>query len=521
MPLETETTTSLIDGRPATLESTVDTEMDDSMEYSVSVTTEGVTQDVNIALVIDVSGSTRDSSGSDVDGDGDIDTVLEAQIIAAQTLFQSLIDAGYSGDEVEVTLVTYNGSGSVEGTFTLDDQAAFDAALAGLGSGGQTNFDDALDTVIEAWEATLTDGDPDNDVEAADTNHVIFLSDGRATGSTDFTSELAIIEGTFNGSISAIGVGANSELDDLNLLDTTGGAVQVTNVAELVDAIVAPPPPLSELTELEIFVDGVSYGVLTPGDGTLITTPLGYRVPDGAITGYPYVNGDVVDVSFVATFENGQTLGTTHSVTMTGIICFVTGTLIRTATGYRPVETIAPGDVVWTRAGHLPVVWTGNTSVTAGMLRGDPALRPVRIRQDAFGPGQPFADLLVSPQHRLWVDDWRVEVLLGFEGGALAAAGALVDGQRILRDTPEHDITYHHIALATHEVLDSQGLLSESLDPAARDLHHLPVSLRTDLSRHLPGSPHVPALPRLRRHEGALWIASIQGMADRVGHDTP
>ncbi|MFN3146210.1 MAG: Hint domain-containing protein [Paracoccaceae bacterium] len=509
MPLETDTTTSLIDGRPATLESTVDTEMDDSMEYSVSVTTEGITMDVNIALVIDVSGSTRDSSGSDVDGDGDIDTVLEAQIIAAQTLFQSLIDAGYSGDEVEITLVTYSGSGSIEGTFTLDDQAAFDAALADLRSSGQTNFDDALDKVIDAWEGTLTDGDPNNDVEATDTNHVIFLSDGRATGGTDFTSELAIIEGTFNGSISAIGIGANSELDDLNLLDTTGGAVQITNVAELVDAIVAPPPPLSELTQIEIFVDGVSYGVLTPGDGTLVTTPLGYRVPDGVITGYPYVNGDVVDVSFVATFENGQTLGTTHSVTMTGIICFVTGTLIRTDAGFRPVEALAPGDIVWTRAGHLPVVWTGQTRVTAGMMRDDPALRPVRIRRNAFGPGRPFADLLVSPQHRLWVDDWRLEVLLGIEGGALAAAGTLVDGQRILRDTPERDITYHHVALATHEVLDSQGLLSESLDPAARDLRHLPVALRSELAQRLPAVTMPLGLPRLRRHEGAVWMAAL------------
>lgn len=45
--------------------------------------------------------------------------------------------------------------------------------------------------------------------------------------------------------------------------------------------------------------------------------------------------------------------------------CFVAGTMVQTADGERPIETILPGELVWTRAGLRPVKRSGHTGVRA------------------------------------------------------------------------------------------------------------------------------------------------------------
>ena len=44
--------------------------------------------------MIDKSGSTSDSSGIDFSGDGTNETIFEAELIAALTLFDTYVDAG-------------------------------------------------------------------------------------------------------------------------------------------------------------------------------------------------------------------------------------------------------------------------------------------------------------------------------------------------------------------------------------------------------------------------------------------
>ena len=102
----------------------------------LSITTYGLSPDINIALVVDTSDSTGGNSGSDVDGDGINDTFLEAQQIAAKELFQSFIDAGYYPASVQITLIEYNSDGTTLGTFTLDQQTGFETAVDGLTAGG-------------------------------------------------------------------------------------------------------------------------------------------------------------------------------------------------------------------------------------------------------------------------------------------------------------------------------------------------------------------------------------------------
>lgn len=61
----------------------------DGFDLAVNLTSANVTEQVNIAIAIDTSGSTADNSGTDFDGDGQNGTILEAELFAAQELFDA------------------------------------------------------------------------------------------------------------------------------------------------------------------------------------------------------------------------------------------------------------------------------------------------------------------------------------------------------------------------------------------------------------------------------------------------
>lgn len=152
------------------------------------------------------------------------------------------------------------------------------------------------------------------------------------------------------------------------------------------------------------------------------------------------------------------------------IPCFVKGTLIETESGPLPVECLRVGDLVRTLDhGNQPIRWIGRRTVS-----GHDTLAPIRVDAGALGNHRP---LLVSPQHRLLLSDWRTEVLFG-QSQVLVAAKHLVDG-RAIRPVPRPRVTYLHFTLDRHEVVFAEGLATESLylgdmalaalDRAARD----------------------------------------------------
>jgi hypothetical protein len=74
---------------------------------------------------------------------------------------------------------------------------------------------------------------------------------------------------------------------------------------------------------------------------------------------------------------------------------------------------------------------------------------PVRVCAHAFGPGRPHTDLLLSPDHAVFVD------------GVLIPVRTLVNGATIARQ-PVGRIEYWHVELPAHGVLIAQGLPAES-----------------------------------------------------------
>ena len=146
------------------------------------------------------------------------------------------------------------------------------------------------------------------------------------------------------------------------------------------------------------------------------------------------------------------------------VICFANGTIIDTELGPRPVESILAGDRVKTvDSGIQEVKWVGRRKLDALDLLQNPHLLPVKISQGALGDGLPWTDLIVSPQHRICLRDWRVEYLYG-HSEVLVPAKALVslEGIDFFRGWTG---SYCHLLFEKHELLWSNGLISESLHP--------------------------------------------------------
>ncbi len=159
-----------------------------------------------------------------------------------------------------------------------------------------------------------------------------------------------------------------------------------------------------------------------------------------------------------ATFVSSTWVNSPNSVTIPslGPPCFTAGTVIRTDRGDRAVEDLAVGDLVETLDhGFQPLRWVGCSRTGA---RGDHA--PV-----VFSPGSIGNDseLRVSPQHRILVQGWQAELYFG-RGEVLVPAKHLVNGISITQE-PADSIGYYHLLFDRHEIVWSNGVLSESFFP--------------------------------------------------------
>ncbi|MEM9009899.1 MAG: Hint domain-containing protein [Pseudomonadota bacterium] len=192
------------------------------------------------------------------------------------------------------------------------------------------------------------------------------------------------------------------------------------------------------------------------------------------------------------------------------LVCFCAGTRLDTPDGPRAIETLAVGDLVLTAdAGPHPVRWTGTRELTALELAARPHLRPIRIRAGALGNRR---DILVSPQHRILIADWRAELLFG-EAEVFAPALALLNGRSIVRQGAGAGATYVHVLFDDHQIVFTDGLASESLHPGPQALEAVTEAGRAELIELFPelADPELErslARPTLRRYEAEV-LASL------------
>ncbi|MDA8248509.1 MAG: Hint domain-containing protein, partial [Rhodospirillales bacterium] len=145
-----------------------------------------------------------------------------------------------------------------------------------------------------------------------------------------------------------------------------------------------------------------------------------------------------------------------------GTPCYVAGTRIATPGGEVRVEALRAGDAVLADTGAgwqvRTVRWVGRVMVDLVRHPCPERAAPVRIRAHAIGPGRPLRDLLVSPDHAIFLD------------GVLIQAQALRNGATVVQDFPAR-VTYCHIELDHHALLCAEGLPAESyLDTGNRAL---------------------------------------------------
>jgi hypothetical protein len=135
------------------------------------------------------------------------------------------------------------------------------------------------------------------------------------------------------------------------------------------------------------------------------------------------------------------------------VACYCPGTRILTVRGEVPVEALQPGDLVVTFAGKgdmlKPVRWLGHRRLDLRRHPDPQNTHPIRFRVGSMGDNLPHCDLLVSPNHRMRVDD------------TLVTAIELVNGATIVQESPDQ-AEYWHIELDAHDVILAEGVQAET-----------------------------------------------------------
>ncbi|MRI56174.1 hypothetical protein D8770_19745 [Methylobacterium sp. DB1607] len=222
---------------------------------------------------------------------------------------------------------------------------------------------------------------------------------------------------------------------------------------------------------------------LTTGGVIRVSTAANGEQVNSQITGIA-LSADGSRAAFASTATNlvpGDT-NNTFDVFVSDVICFATGTRIRTARGEVAVEDLRVGDQAVTVGGkQRPIRWIGSRSLDGRGAALPFAQQPVRIRAGAFGDGLPVRDLFLSPGHPVLV------------GGHLVPVMSLVNGTSLAR-MPATAVTYWHVELDAHDILLAEGLPAESY----LDLGSRPWFARSDAPLHDPEFAAVDAPGRCR-----------------------
>lgn len=173
----------------------------------------------------------------------------------------------------------------------------------------------------------------------------------------------------------------------------------------------------------------------------------------------------------------------------TNIVCFTSDTAIRTPRGDVLIDDLNVGDLVSTMDnGPQEIRWIGCRSVAA---RGK--LAPIRIAAGALGAGLPRRDLLVSPQHRMWISS-RIAARVCNTAEVLVAASKLTSLPGVSVE-PGGMVTYIHLLCDRHEILFAEDAPSESLFTGPEALRALGAEAREEIMTLFPDIPRLPPQP--------------------------
>ncbi len=224
--------------------------------------------------------------------------------------------------------------------------------------------------------------------------------------------------------------------------------------------------------------------------GYLPTTPLSRNVNysyethnvinDDELTGYnrykywQYVGEDETDAGSYSDIEGAT------------VVCFTPNAQVTTPEGLRRIRKLNIGDQVLTRdRGYQTVRWIYRRRLSRFDLQKNPHLAPIVFERDALGPGCPKRRFKVSPQHRILIET-HMSHLLFASHAILAPAKGLVNGDTVYQDQSCAPITYVHLMFDQHEVIETDGLYSESYHPGEWVLTASQTHVRQELFQIFP-----------------------------------
>ncbi|MGI4975881.1 MAG: Hint domain-containing protein [Janthinobacterium lividum] len=374
---------------------------------------------------------------------------------------QGLLDGGAGRDTINLSL------GAPARTGTLSDVANFEVLNVNAGTWTVTDSQAYAGGIAIGNVASLTLG------EAAATA-------GTLTGDIADAGTLVIAQAgslTLTNSIGGAGAVVQSGPGTTTLAGTnsfSGGATLTAGTLEIASPGAAGSFDIAFAGKATLALDGTALPAnridgFAAGD-TIDLRGLAYAADDSVSISGSVVTLGVGAASYTLDITGVGALGLSGaadgSLVLSQAPCYAAGTRIATPGSERPVEALRAGDTVTlATGGTAPVAWVGHRRVRGA--------DPVRVVAGAFGPDLPARDLVLSPEHALFLD------------GHLVPARALVDGVSVVQEAWE-SVTYHHVELDRHGVMLAEGLPAESyLDTGNRAsfANGLLVSLRTEFGR--------------------------------------
>jgi uncharacterized protein with FMN-binding domain len=408
------------------------------------------------------SGTSTDTKG--VDGDAQLDAIAgsktfdgaifdanfvpEADTLTMQITFSSeeymeYVDQGFNdtvgvwvnGEKAQMTV----GSGEV----------SINNINAWRNSGLYVdNADGSHNTEMDGFTVTLT---LKAQVKAGEVNNIrIGIADG---GDAIYDSNLMIAANSVQTEVVALDDSFDIGSSDKTKVDLIGNDTDTSKTGLFITAINGVPVTAGSHVKMP---DGSE--LVVNGDGTITVITDGDETKGDHVFSYEVTNGNgITDVGFV------------HS----HIACFVSGCRIMTERGFVAINALQPGDLVQTLDHGLQTLrWCGQRTVPS-----QGAFAAVSIPSGTFGD---HGGLRVSPQHRLLMSGWRAELYCG-EVEVLVKAAHLVQAGLLRQDQSGSPVTYYHLLFDQHEIINAEGLWSESYLPGPQTLQSHDAATQSEL----------------------------------------
>jgi hypothetical protein len=259
-----------------------------------------------------------------------------------------------------------------------------------------------------------------------------------ATGSGGHREPGGLPVGGFSGGKSPMMV-----LDFANASPTTvnTGVIQIDNVD-----LSSSPVATQVITDVALGDEIVIKGANFTGDTVSLDTATDdLTVMNGGTTVFTMNN---------VSLEAGFTGSFVASGDVIQAVCYARGTMIRTPVEELPVEKLRPGKqvIALVDGQEVPqtVIWLGHRRIGLASHPRPETVAPIRIQRDAFADGIPHRDLIVSPDHAIYVQ------------GKLICARQLVNRTTIRQEPDWTAVDYYHVELDQHAILLAEWLSAES-----------------------------------------------------------